>query len=251
MALIAPDPPNVNKETYDDNELDTILKQVVDKINLKNIDGSIGLAGPVGPTQLVGGVTGPTGVGLQGPPYGGLAVGPTGRQGDPGLQGALGAPGVTGATGPSGSTGPSPTGPIGVAAGPQGATGPTFIGAGGVTGATGPTGPDAPTSIVGKTGPSGATGVTGPTGPIGRQGATGPDGPTGDFFIAPIGDPHISGAVYNAGILVLSTYILPGPTGRGAAGASGITGTFIPYGVGGTTGQGTAGLTGPLRISHG
>jgi hypothetical protein len=71
---------------------------------------------------------------------------------------------------------------------------------------------------------------------------------TGAFFMPPVGDPHISGAVYNAGMTIYSTYFLPGPTG----GATGSTGTFYPVGISGTTGStGLVGMVGPLKISRG
>jgi hypothetical protein len=83
--------------------------------------GSVGPAGPPGPT----GATGP--------------IGPTGATGAQGPQGTKGDTGLTGPQGPQGTTGL--TGPQG----PQGTTGPQ-----GPTGNTGPQGP---------TGPTGATGA--------------------------------------------------------------------------------------------
>lgn len=104
-------------------------------VNVGNIQGPTGPAGPQG-------VQGPAGAqGLQG------AVGPTGPQGD---QGPMGPQGLEGPAGTQGAQGP---------AGPQGEQGPI-----GPQGAQGPVGPQ------GEQGPIGPQGVTGPTGPQGAAG---------------------------------------------------------------------------------
>src|ERR1700734_2722459 len=78
-------------DTYDDNEIPAILKQVVDLINTKNIPGALGPTGVLGPTG--GGAaaftepTGPTGVAPTG--FGG-PTGPTGLTGNLGYTGPPG-----------------------------------------------------------------------------------------------------------------------------------------------------------------
>src|SRR5580692_509270 len=96
---VTPAPPSVGAtgtvvvpcDTYDDNMIPAVLKQVVDLINNKDIPGPAGTTGAKGPTG--GGAaafTGPTG--------------PTGPQ-VPGFGGPTGATGVTGFAGRTGPTG--------------------------------------------------------------------------------------------------------------------------------------------------
>src|SRR4051812_44400316 len=88
---IVPTPTTASKDTYDDNRIPQVLKQVVDLINTKNIPGPIGGTGRTGPapTGAGGSSTGPTG------PRGGSPTGPS----------FFGA-GPTGVTGPQGPSGP-------------------------------------------------------------------------------------------------------------------------------------------------
>lgn len=215
---VPPDP----CDTYDDNMIPAVLKQVVDLVNNQDIPGPIGNTGLKGPTG--GGVaafTGPTG------PAGPLV---------PGFGGPTGATGVTGFAGRTGPTGH--LGPLAGAAQNGNATGPT--------GNTGPTG--ASTGPAGNTGHASNTGATGPAGVTGKHaGFAGPPGPVNlastGIWIPPNFDPGIAGAVWNAN------------NGTGPVSATGInfTGTFTPTGgvMTGETGV-FIGLTGAwFRISSG
>lgn len=171
---VVPDPPAVGKDTYDDNRIPAVLKQVVDLVNTKNIPGFTGPAGPTGPLATGASSTGPTG------PAGAVVQGPAffGR----------GVTGVTGNTGPQGPAGPAPS----------------ITQNGNVTGPTGNTGPTgAATGPAGNTGPASATGTTGNTGARGPRSlvSPGPAGPvnTTTVWVPPSLDPGIAGAVWNPG----------------------------------------------------
>jgi hypothetical protein len=230
-APVVPAPPSAGAtgtvvvacDTYDDNMLPAVLKQVVDLINTKNIPGAAGPTGGLGPTG--GGAaafTGPTG--------------PTGKS----PAGYAGFTGATGPTGASGSTGRlGPLGPLASANQNGNQTGPT--GNTGVTGAS--TGP------AGNTGHASATGSTGHVGNTGffvrtAQGLAGPVnlGATG-IWIPPNFDPGIAGAVWNVN----------NGTGPVSMTGTNFTGSFTPTGgvMTGETGIFT-GVTGAwFRISTG
>jgi len=175
-APVQPDPSTVSKDTYDDNRIPAVLKEVVDLINNKDIPGFAGNVGHAGPTIATGASsTGPTG-----------ATGSTGKAADA----------LIGATGPTGSAaGPQLLGPIGPLAGAgqnSNATGPT--------GNTGPTGPLNWTGNTGNTGNTSATGATGPTGHANPYpGLPGPLSASGAVnWKPPTIDPGIAGAIWNA-----------------------------------------------------
>jgi hypothetical protein len=225
---ISPAPPSVGAtgpvvvpcDTYDDNLIPAVLKQVVDLVNTKNVPGPVGATGVAGPvhggTGILTGPTGPTGRGPTG--YGG----PTGQTGVTGFQGL---------TGPTGHLGP-------LASSSQN---------GNITGATGYTGPTGS-----STGPRGNTGAASATGATGHAGVTGPQsklvGPVGPTvaspnWIPPNYDPGIAGAVWNAN----------NGTGPVSMLGTNFTGTFTPTGgvMSGETGT-FVGLTGAwFRISTG
>lgn len=207
-------------DTYDDNMIPAVLKQVVDLINTKNIPGPTGVTGVKGPT---GGIA----VAFTGP------TGPTGR----GPTGPGGPTGATGITGNVGYTGP--TGPLGPEAGAAQNGNAT-----GATGYTGPTGSS--TGAAGNTGHAGAPSATGPTGNTGpRSRNQGPGGPTvaSPNWIPPDYDPGIAGAVWNAN----------NGTGPVSMVGTNFTGTFTPTGgvMSGETGV-FIGLTGAwFKISSG
>ena len=227
-----------------------VTENTVTNVVEVQIGGSVGPAGPTGPTGSVGptGSIGPTG--STGATGGVGPTGPTGAQGNTGAAGPTGPTGSvgnTGPTGPTGSTGaastvPGPTGPAGNT-GPTGPTGAASNVAGptGPAGATGPTGATgAASTVAGPTGPTGAqgdtgaTGAAGPTGPQGNTGATGATGPTGaQGDVGPTGPQGIQGIQGVQGDI--------GPTGpTGAQGIQGDTGPTGPQGV-----QGEVGPTGP------
>lgn len=156
-----PVPSAVGKDTYDDNLIPVILKEVVDVVNRKDIPGYTGNTGAAGNRFIGAGVTGPTGA-TGGSPTGPRGFGPTGYtgyQGPAGPTGNTGTPGVTGATGGTGATGSS-------------------------VGPAGPTGP-------------GATGATGLPGSVGVRGANGPVVTV--KWIPPVDNPRVNGAVWNPG----------------------------------------------------
>jgi hypothetical protein len=86
------DPSTASKDTYDDNTIPIVLKEVVDLINAKNISGPTGpgRTGATGPAGTTG-ATGPTGVGRTGPSFF-----PRGITGDTGPQGPTGPRGADG-----------------------------------------------------------------------------------------------------------------------------------------------------------
>lgn len=187
----------VPADTYDDNMIPPILKQVVDLINEKNIPGPVGHAGPPG-VFIVGAVfTGPTG------PAG---IAQTGFGGPTGATGVTGSPGYLGV--------PGPLGPLA-----------SLTQNGNVTGPTGNTGlQGSSTGPAGNTGAASATGATGPVGNTGPHAAfAGPFGPTvaSPNWVPPNFDPGIAGAVWNAngGTGIVS------PTGTNFTGVTGLTGT--------------------------
>jgi hypothetical protein len=206
-------------DTYDDNMIPAILKQVVDMVNTKNIPGPAGPTGGKGPTgggaAAFTGPTGPTGVGPTGPSFGGT--------------------GFTGLTGENGRIGPQ---------GPA----PSITQNGSVTGPTGNTGPQGATgSLTGARGATGYVSATGPTGPAGATGHnlsfTGPYGPlnTTTVWKPPHFDPGIAGAVWlvNGGTGPMSN------VGVNFTGATGVSGSTTQTGI-------FVGLTGALyRISSG
>jgi hypothetical protein len=217
-APVTPAPPSVGAtgtvivpcDTYDDNMIPAVLKQVVDLINDKNIPGPAGNTGAKGPTG--GGAaafTGPTG------PAGPLV---------PGFGGPTGATGVTGFQGRTGPTGH--LGPLASASQNGNQTGPT--GNAGPTGtATGPAGNTGHVSATGATGPSG---ITGP-----RSHAQGLMGPVNlgspAIWIPPNYDPGIAGAVWNANngtgpVSMTGTNFTGGFTPTGGV-MTGETGVFI------------------------
>lgn len=225
---ISPAPPSVGAtgsvvvpcDTYDDNMIPAVLKQVVDLVNNKNIPGPVGNTGTVGvPHGGTGILTGPTGAtGPRVPGYGG----PTGQTGVTGFQGR---------TGPTGHLGP-------LASSSQNGN---TTGATGYTGVTGnSTGPAGNTGHVSATGNTGAAGVTGP-----RSKNIGPNGPTvaSPNWIPPNYDPAIAGAIWNAN----------NGTGPVSMTGTNFTGTFTPTGgvMSGETGT-FFGQTGAwFRISTG
>jgi hypothetical protein len=187
---IVPDPDTGPKDTYDDNRIPAVLKEVVDLINTKNLPGPR-VTGPAGPVYA-----GASGI-----------TGSTGPRGNSDLVGPAFDVGLTGHTGATGDTGPA--GVLTGHAGPGGASGPA-----GVTGSnTGPTGPRGVASAVGLTGPTGnATGPTGSSSNTGNTGPTGVTGPPNPYsgldgllpatvtkWIPPKTDPGIAGAVWNPG----------------------------------------------------
>jgi len=209
-------------DTYDDNLIPAVLKQVVDLINTKNIPGPIGPTGAKGPTG--GGAAAFTG------PTGPAGAGPTGNGG------VTGATGVTGNTGNVGKLGPQ--GPLASATQNGNTTG--------ATGNSGPTGSSR--GPAGNTGHASATGATGPTGVTGKaadhQGLMGPVNlaATG-IWIPPNYDPGIAGAVWNAN----------NGTGPVSMTGTNYTGAFTPTGgvMSGETGI-FVGLTGAwFKISSG
>jgi collagen type VII alpha len=207
-------------DTYDDNMIPAVLKQVVDLINTKNIPGPVGSTGTAGVVHGGTGIlTGPTGAtGPQVPGFGG----PTGQTGVTGFQGR---------TGPTGHLGPL------ASANQNGNTT-------GATGNSGPTGTS--TGARGNTGAASATGVTGPAGVTGHKSAF-----QGSFgvvsaaaqWIPPNYDPGIAGAVWNAN----------NGTGPVSMIGTNFTGAFWPTGGVMTGETGTfIGLTGAwFKISTG
>ncbi len=174
---IVPDPTTVSKDTYDDNRIPAVLKEVVDLINTKNIPGPRGNTGAKGATGSSTAFTGPTG------PTGSSPAGPIAAV-------LIGVTGITGNTGPQGPLGPKP------GDNQNGAlTGPT-----GYTGATGPSGPPAGnTGAAGAASATGNTGAAGITGPAQNkfQGLAGPLNTT-SVWVPPNFDPGIAGAIWNA-----------------------------------------------------
>ncbi len=207
---IVPDPPAVAKDTYDDNRIPAVLKQVVDLINDKNIPGPRGNTGATGPGATGGasstGPTGATGASPTGPSF--LGTGPTGP---------------TGYTGPSGPIGPTASlTQNGNVTGPTGGTGPT----GSSGSAPGPAGATGPSSATGATGYAGNTGVASD-----YQGLKGPLNTT-TVWIPPKFDPGIAGAIWNVngGTGPVSM------TGTNYTGTTGLTGTNQTGTFIGTTG---------------
>lgn len=202
-------------DTYDDNMIPPILKQVVDLINDKNIPGPVGPTGAAGAAATATGTTG--------------ATGPTGR----------------GPTGPnSGVTGP--TGTVGYT-GKQGHIGPLASANqnGNQTGPTGSTGPQGSSvGLAGHAGPASATGATGPAGHTGLRnrvpGAMGPISAAA-VWIPPNVDPGIAGAVWNAnggtGPVSMTGINFTGVTGLTGTNQTGIftglTGAFFKISSGG------------------
>lgn len=178
------------------------LKNVKEKINLKNTLNELGICGIVGPTGPRGAPG--TNINIRGSfssfeelistyPQGqmgdtylingdlyywnademiwenaGHIGGPPGPAGEPGPRGLPGIPGMPGAEGKTGEEGPTgPTGPQGEQGlpGPQGEIGPI--------GPIGPPGPVGPQGNSGERGPQGEIGPTGPTGPTGPKGSKG------------------------------------------------------------------------------